>query len=48
MRFGDVPAEGLHLKQLISNFDEELVVIVHFLDNFDEVGDELVPHAVMS
>ena len=34
-----VDAEGLELEETLANFDEEVVVVVHLFDDFDDVGN---------
>lgn len=32
----------------ICDFEEKVIVVVHLFDDFDEVGDELIPDSVMA
>ena len=41
-------AVGFEFEEALGYLDEELVLVVHLLDDFDEVGHEFVPDAVVA
>lgn len=43
-----VGAEGLEFEEALRDFDEEIVIVVHLLDDFDNVGDELITDSIMT
>jgi hypothetical protein len=43
-----VVAEGLELKESLTDLDEEIVIVVHLFDDFNDVGDELIPDAIVT
>lgn len=43
-----VYAERFKLQQTFADFDEEVVIVVHLFDDFDDVGDEFVSNSIMS
>lgn len=43
-----VVAEGLELEEALTDLDEEIVIVVHLFDDFNDVGDELIPDAVVA
>lgn len=45
---GRIAAALAQLEQLLGHLHEELVIVVHFVDYFDQVRYEFVPHAVVS
>ncbi len=43
-----VVAEGLELEEALTDLDEEIVIIVHLFDDLNDVGDELIPDAIVA
>ena len=43
-----VGAEGLEFEEAFWDFDEEVVVVVHLFDDFNDVRDEFVSDAVVA
>lgn len=43
-----VGTEGLELKESLGDLDEEVVIVVHLFNDFDDVGYELIPDSVVS
>ena len=41
-------AIGFEFEEALGDLDEELVLVVHLLDDLDEVGDEFVADAVVA
>lgn len=47
-KFLIVETEGLEFEKSFADFDEEVVIVVHLFNDFDNVGNELITDSVMS
>ncbi len=43
-----VVAEGLEFEETLTDLDKEIVIIVHLFDDLNDVGDELIPDAIVT
>ena len=43
-----VDAEGLEFEKALAHLDQEIVVVVHLFDDFDNVRNQLVPDSIMA
>lgn len=43
-----VGTEWFQIQEALADLNEEIVVIVHLLDDFDDVGDELISNSIMA
>jgi hypothetical protein len=43
-----VGTERFQIQEALADLNEEIIVIVHLLDDFDDVGDELISNSIMA
>lgn len=43
-----IGAEGLEFEKAFTNLDKEIIVVVHLLDDFDDVRNELISDSIMA
>ena len=43
-----VVAEGLEFKKSLTDLDEKIIIVVHLFDDLNDVGDELIPDAIVT
>lgn len=43
-----IDTEGLKFKESFTDFDEEVVIVVHLFNDLNDVGNELIPYSVVS
>ena len=43
-----VVAEGLELEEALTDLDEKIIIVVHLFNDLNDVGDELIPDAIVA